>query len=183
MGDWSNTAAVLADLAVRINAAHARVGISMSEGMRGATEAGKLLLEAKSTAAHGQWLPWLKANCKFSERTAQAYMQVARRMASANEAEAQRVADLSFRAALAAVGQPRTRAKPRKRSPLERISELSTESQAQLYRLMALWMEGRPEEQLKFLCHMRDTDVRLSDDQRERLDRMIDRRLTAKSAG
>jgi hypothetical protein len=74
MGDWSNTAAVLADLAVRINAAHARVGISMSEGMRGATEAGRLLLEAKSTAAHGQWLPWLKANCKFSERTAQAYM-------------------------------------------------------------------------------------------------------------
>src|SRR5712664_3421480 len=125
MGDWSNTAAVLADLAVRINAAHARVGISMSEGMRGATEAGRLLLEAKSTAAHGQWLPWLKANCKFSERTAQAYMQVARRMASANEAEAQRVADLSFRAALAAVGQPRTRAKPRKRSPLERIAEVT----------------------------------------------------------
>jgi hypothetical protein len=53
MTGQSNTAAVLADLATRINAAHEKVGISMSEGMRSATEAGRLLLEAKATVAHG----------------------------------------------------------------------------------------------------------------------------------
>jgi hypothetical protein len=179
MGNGSNTAAVLADLAARINAAHARVGASMTEGMRSATEAGKLLLEAKSTAPHGQWLPWLKANCKFSERTAQAYMQVARRMASADEAEAQRVADMSFREALAAVGESGSRAKPKKLSAMQRIGKLPAKEQAWLYHLMAAWTELKPDEQLKALSWIRDTDSGLTDDGRDRVNGMIDRRRTA----
>jgi hypothetical protein len=44
-------------------------------------------------------LPWLKANVKFSERTAQAYMRVAKRWPEL-ETKAQHVADLPYREAL-----------------------------------------------------------------------------------
>jgi hypothetical protein len=36
------------------------------------------LIEAKKQVKHGQWLPWLGANCDISERTARSYMQLAR---------------------------------------------------------------------------------------------------------
>ena len=66
-----------------------------------AIKAGGLLLEAKKTVAHGQWLPWLRANITFSERTAQAYMRVARR-----GDEIRSTADLSLGKALDLVAGP-----------------------------------------------------------------------------
>lgn len=60
--------------------------------------AGEALLKAKSRIPHGQWLPWLAANFKGSERIAQVYMRVA--------SNPQRVADLeepSLRRALTAI--------------------------------------------------------------------------------
>ena len=43
-----------------------------------AIRAGEALIQAKQLVEHGQWLPWLRDNCKMSERTAQNYMRVAR---------------------------------------------------------------------------------------------------------
>lgn len=40
-----------------------------------ARQAGALLLEAKASLGHGQWLPWLKEHFDFTERTAQRYMR------------------------------------------------------------------------------------------------------------
>ena len=43
------------------------------------TKAGEALIEAKKLVRHGDWLPWLRDNCQMSKRTAQLYMQIARR--------------------------------------------------------------------------------------------------------
>ena len=61
--------------------------------------AGELLIEAKRQVPHGQWLPWLRSTCGLSERTAQAYMRLARTLPELEPAKAQRVADLSLREA------------------------------------------------------------------------------------
>jgi hypothetical protein len=87
-------------LAAKINDAHQRATDAHRAGLRATIEAGKHLIEAKAQVAHGQWRAWISANCQFSERTAQAYMQVASNIEGLPERKAQRVADLSFRAAL-----------------------------------------------------------------------------------
>jgi hypothetical protein len=86
----------LRNLATRIRAAHAVVGSAMQH----AIEAGQLLIEAKKQVPHGAWLSWLEEKCEISERTAQAYMRIARQLEQLEDAKAQRVADLSFRDAL-----------------------------------------------------------------------------------
>jgi hypothetical protein len=68
-----------------------------------AIEAGERLLEAKDLVGHGQWLPWLKEHCGVSERTARDYMRLAEHKDKIGSA-----ADLSIRAALAAVAPART---------------------------------------------------------------------------
>jgi hypothetical protein len=69
----------LSDLAEQINAAHAEVLAAVRTSLLHARTAGDLLLQAKARCQHGQWLPWLAGNVQFSERTAQAYMRVAKR--------------------------------------------------------------------------------------------------------
>lgn len=41
-----------------------------------ALQVGELLLEARRQVLHGEWLPWVRENCRFPERTAQHYMQL-----------------------------------------------------------------------------------------------------------
>jgi hypothetical protein len=65
-----------------------------------AIEAGKLLQEAKRAVPHGEWLPWLKANCALSARSAQGYMRLAERFGNLPPEKAQRVAEMSLRTAL-----------------------------------------------------------------------------------
>ena len=82
----SNAGPALATLAAEINAeheaaeSHARKAIEdVRASIERARNAGDKLLLAKAHVAHGQWLPWLAANCpKVSIRRAQEYMRVAR---------------------------------------------------------------------------------------------------------
>jgi Protein of unknown function (DUF3102) len=90
----------LDDLAVRIRAEHEQVGAALRRGVEHALRCGDLLLQAKTQVAHGEWLPWLEEHCVMAERTAQAYMKLARNR-SAIEAETRNVADLGVRGALA----------------------------------------------------------------------------------
>jgi hypothetical protein len=92
----------LADLAARIRAEHEAATQTLKDGLRHAIAVGKLLIEAKAQPQlkHGQWLPWLAEHCAISERSAQAYMRVARSLGRLEESKAQRVADLSYRDAL-----------------------------------------------------------------------------------
>lgn len=104
----AQTTASLADLATQINAEHEAATNALQSGLDHAVAAGRLLIKAKlKIASHGDWLPWLKANCTFSARSAQGYMKVAKAVANlGDDANAKRVALLSLRDALAEFSTP-----------------------------------------------------------------------------
>jgi hypothetical protein len=101
----ANIAPRLPDLAERINAEHEQAEAGLRAGLLHARNAGELLIQAKAQVPHGGWLPWLAENVCFSERTAQAYMRVARRWEEL-QSNPQRVADLPFRRAVEALAEP-----------------------------------------------------------------------------
>ena len=87
-------------LARDINAAFRAAQEHAKTAVECAVEAGTLLLRAKAAVHHGQWLPWLAANCPdIAERTAQAYMRLAREQ-TALHAKSATVADLTINEAL-----------------------------------------------------------------------------------
>jgi hypothetical protein len=96
--------ASLADLARAAVQEHEACESTQRASVGHARKAGLVLLEAKKRVGHGKFLPWLRANVPFAERTAQAYMRLARHWPKV-EGKAQRVADLSFREALALIGR------------------------------------------------------------------------------
>jgi len=53
----------LTTLAARINAAHKAIGERFEGLLEKAIEAGELLIKAKVSMPHGEWLPWLRENC------------------------------------------------------------------------------------------------------------------------
>jgi hypothetical protein len=57
-------------------------------------EIGRLLTEVKQRLPHGQWLPWLKAEFAWSERTAQRFMNSHALIKSANLADLPRLLEL-----------------------------------------------------------------------------------------
>jgi hypothetical protein len=66
-------------LAANINANHNAAECTARTALDYARAAGDELLLAKAQVEHGQWLPWLAANCpRVATRTAQAYMKLAR---------------------------------------------------------------------------------------------------------
>jgi Protein of unknown function (DUF3102) len=95
-----STSNSLGDLAARIRTEHEAATAFLKSGLERAINAGNLLIEAKAQLAHGQWLPWLAEHCQLPERTAQAYMRVARSFGKLDEEKRNAVADLSFRDAL-----------------------------------------------------------------------------------
>lgn len=100
------TLPVLGDLARLANEAHRRAEGAAVSALEHAREAGEHLTRAKAQCRHGEWLPWLEANFEGTERTARNYITVARRWDELTE-NRQRVADLSLRAALAELAEPR----------------------------------------------------------------------------
>jgi hypothetical protein len=82
---------------------------SLKRGIEHAITAGNLLIEAKAKLnKHGQWLPWLRANCTMSERTAQLYMRPAR-FAPELQAKSASLADLTIERAVSLIADRRTR--------------------------------------------------------------------------
>jgi hypothetical protein len=96
----------LATLAAQINAAHEQAGTALRAGLLHAKAAGELLLRAKEQLPHGRWLPWLQANVRCSQRTAQSYMRVAKRWDEL-QANPQGLADLTFEGGLKLLACPR----------------------------------------------------------------------------
>jgi hypothetical protein len=77
-GQSLETPVSLDTLAAEIMAAHTAALTASRSAVEHARRAGELLLQKKAQLAHGQWLPWLAANCDLKVRTAQEYMQIAR---------------------------------------------------------------------------------------------------------
>ncbi len=133
----SNTERVLAGLAQKINEEHAAAQDAQLQSLDHAIKAGERLTEAKAVVAHGQWLPWIKDNCLFSERTVQLYMRLAKHGPDLREKSAT-VADLSLNEAARLVqGEPREKTKGAK--PFLDMTGLSEEEKARRYELLAVW--------------------------------------------
>jgi hypothetical protein len=96
---------LLRDLARRINQEHDSAKAAFTRGFEHALRAGELLLEAKAKVKHGEWLPWLKANCSISQRTAQLYMRVVRERPQL-EAKNASLADLTLEDAAKQLATP-----------------------------------------------------------------------------
>src|SRR5215208_3178194 len=103
------------NMAELINEEHRAVqnagGIALEHAMR----AGAMLVAKKEELPHGEFMDWVKANCEFSDRTANDYMKLHRRREEV-EANSQRAADLSIRGALKAIAPP-PKPKPKKSVP------------------------------------------------------------------
>ncbi|MBN2359676.1 MAG: DUF3102 domain-containing protein [Deltaproteobacteria bacterium] len=97
----------LPKVAMQVRSEHEQVRALAVAATPHAVRAGELLLQAKEQLPHGDWLPWLQDHCELTERTAQAYMRLARTLPTLDEAKAQRVADLPLREALRAIAAPR----------------------------------------------------------------------------
>lgn len=100
-----NSEVSLDALAHRIRDEHAQAEASARDALEHAIAAGQLLIQAKAVVGHGGWLPWLEKNCPFSRRTAQAYTLLARKASTLLQGDAQRVAHLSVRSALALLAE------------------------------------------------------------------------------
>lgn len=94
----------LADLGARINEAHHLAIQHAGKAIEHAIACGQMLLEAKAKLPHGQWLPWLRQNVCFGERSAQGYMRVAQRLPRQIR---NGVADMSVRGVLKELAVPR----------------------------------------------------------------------------
>src|SRR5262245_3805324 len=87
-------------LATSINDHLAAADAATRRGLEHAIAAGLLLMEAKDLVDHGEWLPWLQANCRLGERQARTYMRLARHR---HRLESAATADLTIAAAEALV--------------------------------------------------------------------------------
>ena len=77
-------------------------------GLDYARKAGSVLLDVKHRLQHGEFLPWVGEHTQLSARTAQGYMRLTREWPRLVESgNAQRVADLPLRKALALLADPR----------------------------------------------------------------------------
>jgi len=71
---------------------HAEIGGYLRMSLEKAIRIGELLTEQKAGMKHGEWFPWIEANCLFSERLARDYMRFYYRQEDLKTA---RVADLA----------------------------------------------------------------------------------------
>lgn len=94
------------ELAEQINEAHRLAREHAESAIDHAFRAGALLLKAKAQVPHGRWLPWLRENVKFSERSAQAYMRLAAKQESIRSNIADAEDGISVRQALEHLRRP-----------------------------------------------------------------------------
>lgn len=107
----------LDQLAETINAEHRACENAARAALDHAIRCGGRLGEAKAKLRHGEWLPWLGANCELADRTSQAYMRLYENRSRFVDPNTQRVASLPVREALrllatTAASPPRLRTPP-----------------------------------------------------------------------
>lgn len=72
MSDYQQVSIVTAG--EELNRLHAGIESKMRSTVQDAIRAGEILAQVKERLPHGDFLPWIKLNCRFSERTAYNYM-------------------------------------------------------------------------------------------------------------
>ncbi len=109
----------LALLSADINAAHRACEQAARSTLEHAYRTGELLIEAKATLRHGEWLPWLEANCEVSDRQARTYMRLARELPKSEVGS-----DLSLKGALRAIEAPEPERQAEGEERAQRLGEL-----------------------------------------------------------
>ena len=99
----TGSTATLTDLASSINDEHVKAQKHWEKAVEHAVKVGELLTHAKSQVEHGEWLPWLEANCAFSKRMAQNYVRLAKELPKLDTEKAQRVSHLNLRDAVRSI--------------------------------------------------------------------------------
>jgi hypothetical protein len=95
-------------LAATINEHLEAAETATRRGLEHAIAAGLLLIEAKDLVGHhGEWLPWLQANCRIGPRQAQTYMRLARNRHKLTALKNAPDSHLTIAAAVALVGKPK----------------------------------------------------------------------------
>jgi len=97
----------LTTIAERIKAEHHAAVVAAGTAIEHAIACGQLLIEAKAQVQHGEWLPWLEANCELSARQAQKYMRLASEGPDLLAANTPSKADLTIDEALAVIATPK----------------------------------------------------------------------------
>ena len=64
--------------AVELNRLHGEIETSLRTTVEYAIRAGAILSNVKEKVGHGDFLPWLKANVRFTDKTAESYMKLHR---------------------------------------------------------------------------------------------------------
>lgn len=106
----------LDNLATQIRLEHGRAMDLAKDALQHALEAGRLLIKVKTEVGHGNWLPWLGANCpEISTRQAQRYVRLAEKAPLLGDAT--RVSHLSIRGALALLSEPKPEPESQLREP------------------------------------------------------------------
>jgi len=124
----------LVELASAINYEHQLCQEAYKASLLHARRTGEFLLQAKSqvkSSTTGRWLPWLLANCPdLPERTARAYMEVAREWERIEKSAT--VADFGFKDALKLLSENRASKKSAVRSaePTDVIDAQWTQTQS-----------------------------------------------------
>ena len=108
--------ASLPALAEQINAEHRQAVAALNDGLEHAHRGGELLRRAKAKCPHGGFSEWLRKNFEGSERTAQMYMQIAKRWPQIEEAKAQRIALLTYSGAIKLLTAPSRHARRNSKS-------------------------------------------------------------------
>jgi hypothetical protein len=142
----------MADLIKRINGAHEEVRHSLRRTGECAIKAGLLLLDAKKFARHGSFTEWIAAHCSFSDRTAQLYMQLARKFPNP-----QSIADFSLSDLMEMLGPAKLPAikedPPKKKGPVDKVDEAI--KKGPLAVLHRAWDETNEQERKLFLNRVR----------------------------
>jgi hypothetical protein len=142
----------LTDLVNQINEAHQEVRLALKRTGECAIKAGLLLLQAKKIVRHGSFAEWIAASCTFSERTAQLYMQLARRFPNP-----QNFADFSLTdlmEMLAPAKLPELKTEPaEKKQPRDKVAEAI--KKGALAVLQKAWTETSEMERKLFLKQIR----------------------------
>jgi len=61
-------------IATRINAMHREATKAAITAVELAIEIGAMLMEVKATLPHGEYGPWIRNHCEFTDRTARNYI-------------------------------------------------------------------------------------------------------------
>lgn len=95
-------------LAIRINEQQEQIEQAWGMTLELAKQAGEMLIEAKRLAGHGNWLPWLEANCRVSASMAEKYMKIAKGWDLLAAGNPEHVPNLSIRDAVKLLAKPRS---------------------------------------------------------------------------